>query len=72
MFTDSDSAASRFGRDRDVFPDGPRPGPYETSYDVRRGYQQSLRRAVRRHERGEGTVLFLGRDEEDRGESEPR
>jgi hypothetical protein len=63
-----DSAASRFGRDRDMLPDGPRPGPYETSYDVRRGYQQPLRRAARRHERGEGTVLFLGREEE--GEQE--
>jgi hypothetical protein len=62
----TDRTASRFGRDRDVFPDGPRPGPYETSYDVRRGYQQPLRRAARRHERAEGTtVLFLGREDEE-------
>jgi hypothetical protein len=64
MFTDSDSAASRFGRDRDVFSDAPRMGPYETSYDVRRGYQQPLGRPTRRHERGEGTVFFLGREDE--------
>ncbi|HYW12960.1 MAG TPA: hypothetical protein VE871_13460 [Longimicrobium sp.] len=72
MFTESDSAASRFGRDRDVFPDGPRPGPYESSYDVRRGYQQPLSRPIRRHDRGEAVVLFMGREDEDRGEGEPR
>lgn len=38
-----DRAASRHGRDRDLLPAGPRPGPYELSYDVRRGYQQPLR-----------------------------
>ena len=65
----TDPAASRFGRDRDVFPDGPRLGPYETPYDVRRGYQQPLRRATRRHERETGTVLFLGREEEGDGAS---
>ncbi len=72
MFTDSDSAASRYGRDRDVFPDHPRPGPYEASYDVRRGYQQPLRRPVRRHERGDAVVLFLGREDEDRDGGEQR
>jgi hypothetical protein len=64
----TDRTASRFGRDRDMFTDGPRLGPYETPYDVRRGYQQPLRRAVRRHQRGEATVLFLGREEEGGGE----
>ena len=37
-----DGAASRHGRDRDLFPAGPRLGPYEAPYDVRRGYQQPL------------------------------
>lgn len=61
----SDPAASRFGRDRDVFPDGPRLGPYESAYDVRRGYQQPLlRRSVRRREE-EPAILFLGREEEE-------
>lgn len=59
-----DLAASRFGRDRDVFSDSPRVGPYEAPYDVRRGYQQPLGRPTRRHERGEATVLFLGREDE--------
>ena len=61
----SDSAASRHGRDRDVLPDGPRLGPYETPYDVRRGYQQPLRPLLRRREPQEATVLFMGREEED-------
>ena len=63
MFTDSDSAASRFGRDRDVFPDGPRPGPYETSYDVRRGYQQPLRRGA--NGPASDVLLFRARDRRD-------
>lgn len=63
MFSTTDSAASRFGRDRDVLPDASGPGPYETPYDVRRGYQQPLGRIVRRHER-EATVLFMGREDE--------
>lgn len=64
-----DRAASRSGRDRDVFPDGPRLGPYESPYDVRRGYDQPLRR-VPREERETATVLFMGREEdaERRGE----
>ena len=64
MSHSTNPAASRFGRDRDVFSDAPRVGPYETSYDVRRGYQQPLGRPVRRHERGEGTIFFLGREDE--------
>ncbi|HVH12164.1 MAG TPA: hypothetical protein VM759_03880 [Longimicrobium sp.] len=63
MFSTTDSAASRFGRDRDVFPDSPAPGPYEAPYDVRRGYQQPLRPTTRRRER-EATVLFMGREDE--------
>lgn len=38
----SDRAASRYGRDRDLLPPGPRMGPYELRYDVRRGYDQPL------------------------------
>ena len=58
--------ASRHGRDRDLLPSGPRPGPYELPYDVRRGYQQPLRRSV---EAPAGEVLlFRGRDPEDEGE----
>jgi len=52
-----DTAASRFGRDRDLLPDAPRPGPYEAAYDVRRGYQQSLDRAPRQPRR-KGLVLL--------------
>jgi hypothetical protein len=59
-----DRAASRFGRDRDVFPDTPRLGPYESPYDVRRGYQQPLRRVPRGREE-EPTLLFRGREEAD-------
>lgn len=58
---DFDRAASRHGRDRDLFPDVPRPGPYESAYDVRRGYEQPLRRVVR-DERAVATVLLMGRD----------
>jgi hypothetical protein len=58
-----DRAAARFGRDRDLLPDASRPGPYETAYDVRRGYQQPLG-PVSRRARAEGAViLFLGREE---------
>ncbi len=63
----SDRAASRFGRDRDVLPDAPRLGPYEAAYDVRRGYEQPLRRLPRDRDDGPAVVLFMGRDEgEDR------
>lgn len=57
----ADRAASRHGRDRDVFPDGARVGPYEAPYDTRRGYDQPLRR-MPRDERAAATVLFMGRD----------
>jgi hypothetical protein len=56
-----DRAASRFGRDRNVFPDRPRYGPYESPYDVRRGYQQPLRRVRRRGEE-DRTAFFLGQE----------
>jgi hypothetical protein len=60
-----DRAASRFGRDRDLFPDGPRRGPYETPYDIRHGYEAPLRRAPRGRELDAETLMFLGRTEED-------
>jgi hypothetical protein len=61
----SDRAASRFGRDRDVLPDAPRLGPYESPYDVRRGYDQPLRRVPRERDEGVDTALFMGREEQD-------
>jgi hypothetical protein len=64
-----DRAASRHARDRDrdLLPAGPRMGPYELRYDVRRGYQEPLR------DPGdvghtEDVLLFRGRDpRDDRG-----
>lgn len=54
--------ASRTARDRDLLPDASRPGPYETSYDTRRGYQQPL---APRRSRGEPSVVrLMPRDEE--------
>jgi hypothetical protein len=44
MAFSSEPPASRTGRDRDLLPAGSAPGPYETPYDVRRDYQQPLRR----------------------------
>lgn len=58
-----DRAASRHARDRDVFPDGPRLGPYEAPYDVRRGYEQPLRRVARHEQRETETVLLMGRED---------
>ncbi|HEX6041087.1 hypothetical protein [Longimicrobium sp.] len=57
-----DRAVSRHGRDRDLFADGPRLGPYEAPYDTRRGYDQPLRR-VTRDEREVATILFMGRED---------
>lgn len=48
--------ASRTGRDRDLLPEPSGPGPYETPYDTRRGYQQPL---TRRRARGEAAVARL-------------
>ena len=58
----TDRAASRHGRDRDLLPAaGPRPGPYELPYDVRRGYQQPLRREA---DAPAGDTLFFRAREE--------
>ena len=62
-----DRAASRHARDRDLLPAGPRVGPYELRYDVRRGYQQPLGDPV---DAPVGEVLlFRGRGADD-GERE--
>jgi hypothetical protein len=66
-----DRAASRFGRDRDVFPDHPRYGPYEAPYDVRRGYQEPLRTAHRADGDEPHTLYFLGRETGLAEEGEP-
>jgi hypothetical protein len=57
-----DRAASRFGRDRDLFPDHPRFGPYESPYDVSHGYEQPLRRVPRSGGEAE-PALFRSREE---------
>jgi hypothetical protein len=54
--------ASRTGRDRDLLPDAV-PGPYETAYDTRRGYQQPLRA---RRSRAEPSVIRMMPREEER------
>ncbi len=54
-------AASRHGRDRDLLPPRPRLGPYELSYDVRRGYQQPLRQA---DPSPVDVLFFRGREDE--------
>jgi hypothetical protein len=59
-----DRAASRHARDRDLPPAGPRLGPYELRYDVRRGYQQPLRDGVDARA-SEDVLLFRGRDGDD-------
>ena len=65
-----DRVAARSGRDRDLLPDGPRLGPYEAPYDVRRGYQEPLRRAPRGEE-PDATLLFRRADprETEQGEA---
>jgi hypothetical protein len=62
-----DPAASRHGRDRDLFPPRPPLGPYELRYDVRRGYQQPLRQASRDPS---PVDVLLFRAREDDGERE--
>lgn len=64
-----DRAASRYGRDRDLLPDGPRLGPYELRYDVRRGYQQPLR-DVSADASPVDVLFFRARDEEDKAPRE--
>jgi hypothetical protein len=62
----SDRAASRYGRDRDLLPAGPRMGPYELRYDVRRGYDQPLRDSAGGPDFSAEDVLhFRARDKED-------
>jgi hypothetical protein len=61
-----DRAASRHSRDRDLLPAGPRLGPYELRYDVRRGYQQPLRDGADAPA-AEEVLLFRGGDGDDEG-----
>jgi hypothetical protein len=61
----SDRVASRHGRDRDLLPAGPRVGPYEQPYDVRRGYQQPLRRGA--DAPAVDVLLFRARDDYEEG-----
>ena len=58
-----DRAAARFARDRDLLPDGTRPGPYELRYDVRRGYEQAPSRTSKEASRPD-VLLFRARDDE--------
>jgi hypothetical protein len=61
----SDRAASRYGRDRDLLPAGPRMGPYELRYDVRRGYDQPLHPAAGPDFSAEDVLHFRARDKDD-------
>ena len=62
----TDPVASRHGRDRDLLPAHPRPGPYELRYDVRRGYQQPLRQ--RSADAPADVLLFRAREDRDDGD----
>ncbi|HEY7771116.1 hypothetical protein [Longimicrobium sp.] len=52
----------RHARDRNVFARGDRPGPYETSYDVRRGYDEPSMAPAHGGKPAE-PLLFRGRGE---------
>jgi hypothetical protein len=58
-----DRAASRFARDRDLFPSRVGPGPYELRYDVRRGYEQAPARASREAPHPDVLLLRAREDE---------
>ena len=58
----NDSTGARHARDRNVFEHDRTPGPYESRYDVRRGYDEPLP-AVRRRGEPRETLMFRGRDE---------
>ena len=60
----SDRAASRHSRDRDLLPAGPRMGPYELRYDVRRGYDRPLRPGSADAPPAD-VLLFRAREDED-------
>jgi hypothetical protein len=64
-----DRAASRHSRDRDLLPAGPRLGPYELRYDVRRGYDQPPRPGST-GPRSRDVLLFRARDEEEAGRND--
>ncbi len=60
--THTHDAQGRHARDRNIFAHDDRPGPYETSYDVRRGYDEPSVAPAQRGKTAE-TLLFRGRDE---------
>jgi hypothetical protein len=57
-----ETPGTRHARDRNVFAHDGRPGPYETSYDVRRGYDEPPMAAPHAGKPAE-PLLFRGRDE---------
>ena len=57
-----ETPGTRHARDRNVFAHGDRPGPYETAYDVRRGYDEAAVAPTRRARTAE-PLLFRGPDE---------
>ncbi|HYR11122.1 MAG TPA: hypothetical protein VEQ60_25300 [Longimicrobium sp.] len=59
----SDRAASRHSRDRDLLPAGPRMGPYELRYDVRRGYERPLKLSA--DAPPADVLLFRAREDDD-------
>jgi hypothetical protein len=63
-----DRAASRHARDRDLLPAGPRMGPYESRYDVRRGYEGAAPGRPSRDTSPEDVLLFRAREDEPRGD----
>ncbi|HEX6367901.1 MAG TPA: hypothetical protein VF006_03135 [Longimicrobium sp.] len=63
----SDRAASRYARDRDLLPAGPRMGPYELRYDVRRGYEGPPARPLR-DARSPDVLLFRAREKDGRAD----
>lgn len=60
--THTHETQGRHARDRNVFARDDRPGPYETSYDVRRGYDEPSGAPPQGRKAAE-TLLFRGRDE---------
>jgi hypothetical protein len=60
--THTDETPGRHARGRNVFEHDDRPGPYETSYDVRRGYEEPPVGLAQGRKTAE-MLLFRGRDE---------
>lgn len=60
--THTHETQGRHARDRNVFTRDDRLGPYETSYDVRRGYDEPSVASAQGRKAAE-PLLFRGRDE---------